>query len=83
MQHKRKEKPKIGRNECIKLVCEVLVNVYGDTLVECDVDLEMAKKVASKLRPYLNMKQSADISGKDFKTWRSKFKCDQMGIDEP
>lgn len=63
----------LGHGEYLKLICETLVSFHGDSLVERDTDLEIAKKVLRKLKPYLYFHVD-DMTPKEFKAWRQKFK---------
>lgn len=70
----------MGKNLYLSLICQTLVEEYGDTLVEGGTDLRMAKKLFEKLKPYLKINKE-DISKKDFNNWRKKFKAEIMGLE--
>ena len=63
---------KLGKREYIQLIAEALVEEYGDTLIEYNTDLKMAKKVLKRLQEYLYF-HPHDMSVADFKQWRKEL----------
>jgi len=57
-----------GRKEYIKLIADVLVKNYGDTLKESGTDVRMAQAVVSKLKDHLQF-HPVDISINEFRKW--------------
>ena len=62
---------KLGRREYIIKVAEALVKEYGDTLLDYDTDVQLAKKVVDELTPFLYF-HSQDISHKEFLKWKKE-----------
>lgn len=62
---------KLGRREYIIKVAEALVKEYGDTLLDYDTDVQLAKKVVDELTPYLNINPD-DIFQRDFLKWKKE-----------
>jgi len=60
------------KNELCKLICEVFLNTYGNTLWEDNTDLIMAKALIKKLKPWLH-KSGSDMSDLEFVKWRKRF----------
>lgn len=55
-----------------EIIAKALREVYGDTLVESDLDLLMAESVVRILQPYLNFSQNNLYKNKDFCENRKK-----------
>lgn len=68
---------KLGRREYLKMICETLVQSYGNTLVESDTDLAMAVAILKKMRKYLYF-HSMDMTPKEWVAWRRKFLMTNM-----
>lgn len=62
---------KLGRKEYIKLIADSLTNEYGRELREFDTDIDLAKAVLNKLRPYLFF-HSMDMSKKEWDEWKKQ-----------
>ena len=70
---------KLGKREYIQLIAETLVDTYGDTLIEGDTDLDMAKAVLKRLSTYLYFHEH-DTTPKEFKQWRKEL-YDEHGME--
>jgi hypothetical protein len=70
---------KLGKREYIQLICESLIEEYGDDIVAYNTDLKIAKDILKKLTPYLYF-HPHDMSVAEFKKWRKELYAD-LGIE--
>lgn len=74
---KKNELAESTRRFYLKIMAEALCKCYGTTLVEYDLDLELAQSVYKKLIPFLDKSHSMDLE--KFNKWREKFLEEMTG----
>lgn len=74
---------KLTRKQYIKLVCETLLDTYGESLAEFDTDIEMAEAVVKKMKKYLYFSSETAKTQREYQEWKKRrVNCMELDLDE-
>ena len=63
---------KLTKKQYIRLIADAMNEAYGNTLVEYDTDINMAKAVLKKFNKYLYFRVESASSKREFEQWKKE-----------